>query len=194
MRFFSEAKRSCASVSALCDFFILFIFFSFRSFLLLTYLFRVIAGEFLSELFSSDARKTRRGVQRRRRLLSDSMQWQQQQQLPDARCLLPPAASARSFASRATATTTIERKNDTAVMRFVPAAVEVSGAPPWLNVALGPGLQCLEAASLGMPLEVRICFFFLLSVLFVREQKKTFFRYRPRLSLSLSLSFFSSTT
>lgn len=35
---------------------------------------------------------------------------------------------------------------------FVPAAMERSGN--WRDLVIGPALQCLEAASLGMPFEV----------------------------------------
>ena len=71
--------------------------------------------------------------------------------LPDASCLLPP------LARHAAATATRPRfgTDDFARPRIVAAAaVELAGAPSWLNAALGPGLQCFEAASLGMPLEV----------------------------------------
>ena len=91
--------------------------------------------------------------------------------LPDASCLLPPLArhasaafsssSSSSYSENATTTTTTRPRffgsaNDQNQKRIVAAAaVEVAGAPVWLNAALGPGLQCFEAASLGMPLEVQ---------------------------------------
>jgi len=91
--------------------------------------------------------------------------------LPDASCLLPPltrdaAVSSPSsfYGENATSTATqqqqrFESTSSTkaryphSIVAF--AAVELAGAPSWLNAALGPGLQCFEAASLGMPLEVR---------------------------------------
>ena len=36
---------------------------------------------------------------------------------------------------------------------FIPAAMEIKGGG-WQNAIIGPVLQCLEAATLGMPLEV----------------------------------------
>ena len=36
---------------------------------------------------------------------------------------------------------------------FIPAAMEMKGGG-WQNAVIGPVLQCLEAATLGMPLEV----------------------------------------
>ena len=75
--------------------------------------------------------------------------------LPDASCLLPPlarhAAAARYSSEEdvAASTTTSTKPRIVAA-----AAVELAGAPPYLNAVLGPGLQCFEAASLGMPLEV----------------------------------------
>ena len=41
--------------------------------------------------------------------------------------------------------------------RFAPSALEPSAGGGLVNVAIGPLLQCLEAASLGMPFEVRVC-------------------------------------
>ena len=41
--------------------------------------------------------------------------------------------------------------------RFAPSALEPSAGGGLMNVAIGPLLQCLEAASLGMPFEVRAC-------------------------------------
>ena len=93
--------------------------------------------------------------------------------LPDASCLLPPLARhAAAFSSTLSSSSSSYSENATTTTRprfgadefaalkqnqriFVPAAVEVAGAPVWLNAALGPGLQCFEAASLGMPLEVK---------------------------------------
>ncbi len=37
---------------------------------------------------------------------------------------------------------------------FIPAAMEMKGGG-WQNAVIGPVLQCLEAATLGMPFEVR---------------------------------------
>ena len=37
---------------------------------------------------------------------------------------------------------------------LIPAAMEMKGGG-WHNAVIGPVLQCLEAATLGMPLEVR---------------------------------------
>lgn len=39
------------------------------------------------------------------------------------------------------------------VMLFIPAAMEMKGGG-WQNAVIGPVLQCMEAATLGMPLEV----------------------------------------
>ncbi len=36
---------------------------------------------------------------------------------------------------------------------FIPAAMEMKGGG-WQNAVIGPVLQCLEAATLGMPFEV----------------------------------------
>lgn len=84
--------------------------------------------------------------------------------LPDASCLLPPLArhavasfSSSSSENNATSKTAL-RANEFAPANHrivAAAAVELAGAPSWLNAALGPGLQCFEAASLGMPLEVK---------------------------------------
>ena len=38
---------------------------------------------------------------------------------------------------------------------LIPAALEMKGGG-WQNAVIGPVLQCLEAATLGMPLEVRM--------------------------------------
>ncbi len=38
-------------------------------------------------------------------------------------------------------------------MPFIPAAMEMKGGG-WQNAVIGPVLQCMEAATLGMPLEV----------------------------------------
>lgn len=40
---------------------------------------------------------------------------------------------------------------------FAPSALEPSAGGGLVNVAIGPLLQCLEAASLGMPFEVHAC-------------------------------------
>ena len=84
--------------------------------------------------------------------------------LPDASCLLPPLArhavasfSSSSSENNATSKTAL-RANEFAPANHrivAAAAVELAGAPSWLNAALGPGLQCFEAASLGLPLEVK---------------------------------------
>lgn len=116
------------------------------------------------------------------------------QMLPDASCLLPPlarhaAAFSCSHNENATETTTLFRRNRADDFPLVclrqnrivaAAAVELAGAPSWLNAALGPGLQCFEAASLGMPLEVRTERMGLRMASECKGQGQTFYRRRCR--------------
>ncbi len=72
--------------------------------------------------------------------------------------LAPPRILYTSISTNQnTSTTPVEQalliaSHTTYTRAFVPAAMERSGN--WRDLVIGPALQCLEAASLGMPFEV----------------------------------------
>ncbi len=70
---------------------------------------------------------------------------------PPSACYI--ASSARFGSTADTQQQSVQSAAAAGYQPFIPAAMEIKGGG-WQNAVIGPVLQCLEAATLGMPLEV----------------------------------------